>query len=228
MRRLGRLFEIIQILRQAKKPITALQLAEELEVHPRTVYRDIATLQATRVPIEGAAGLGYVMRSGFDLPPLMFGAEEIESILVGLSLVSRTGDLGLQKAAETVKEKIAEVLPESSSRDLKSSRLKVSKWGAVSPFRGDLRQIRQAIREERKLHIHYQNEDGVQTARTILPLALIYYVESNVVASWCELRRDYRHFRADRISQLTSLEEFFPDTGTSLRADWQERLSKTL
>src|SRR5438445_2613130 len=106
MRRSDRLFEIIQALRTAAQPVTAAALAEELEVTVRTVYRDVATLQARRVPIEGAAGIGYVLRRGFDLPPLMFTIEEIEAIAVGARLVSRTGDPGLQDAAESVLSKV--------------------------------------------------------------------------------------------------------------------------
>src|SRR5476651_1250562 len=113
MRRSDRLFDIIQRLRAASRPTTATTLAEALEVTPRTVYRDIATLQARRVPIEGAAGVGYVLRRGFDLPPLMFTADEIDAIAVGARLVSRLRDTGLQAAAESVIEKITTILPEA-------------------------------------------------------------------------------------------------------------------
>jgi predicted DNA-binding transcriptional regulator YafY len=106
MRHPARLFEIIQILRSANAPVTAMQIAGTLEVSPRTVYRDIAALQAMRTPIEGEAGIGYVMRSGYDLPPLNFDADEIESLVVGLSLLARTGDRGLQQAAARISAKI--------------------------------------------------------------------------------------------------------------------------
>src|SRR5258707_10414243 len=111
MRRADRLFDVIQVLRTARKPVTAAALALELEVTVRTVYRDIATLQARRVPIEGAPGLGYVLRRGFDLPPLMFTGEEIESIAVAMRMLRRTGDVGLQDAAASVLSKIEVVLP---------------------------------------------------------------------------------------------------------------------
>jgi predicted DNA-binding transcriptional regulator YafY len=113
MRRAERLFDIIQRLRTANRPMTAAALAGELEVTVHTVYRDVATLQARRVPIEGAAGIGYVLRRGFDLPPLMFTTEEIEAIVVGARLVSRTGDPGLQAAAEGVLSKVTVILPEA-------------------------------------------------------------------------------------------------------------------
>src|SRR6476660_7786918 len=113
MRRADRIFDIIQVLRAAKQPVTAAALAEELEVTVRTVYRDVATLQARRVPIEGAPGIGYVLRRGFDLPPLMFTTEEIEAIAVGARLVARTGDAALQIAADSVVSKVTVVLPEA-------------------------------------------------------------------------------------------------------------------
>src|SRR6185437_10806297 len=150
MRRADRLFDIIQRLRTARGPLTAAALAEELEVTVRTVYRDIATLQARRVPIEGAAGIGYMLRRGFDLPPLMFTVEEIEAIAVGARLVSRTGDLGLQDAAESVLSKVTVVLPEGLRAQLASAPIFVSGSGAPVPERIDLSTIRQAIREERK------------------------------------------------------------------------------
>src|SRR5580704_9423170 len=113
MRRADRLFEIIQYLRSAARPVTAAGLAETLEVTVRTIYRDIAALQARRVPIEGAPGIGYVLRRGYDLPPLMFTLEEVEAIVVAARLLRRTGDLGLQDAAASVLSKIGVVLPET-------------------------------------------------------------------------------------------------------------------
>ena len=112
LRRADRLFDIIQLLRTASRPVTAAALATKLEVTPRTIYRDVATLQARRVPIEGAPGLGYLLRRGFELPPLMFTREEIEAILVGARLLRRTGDVGLQDAAARVLSKVEVVLPE--------------------------------------------------------------------------------------------------------------------
>ena len=133
MSRSNRLFEIIQLLRAARKPLTAHGLAEALEVGSRTIYRDIAALQAMRVPIAGEAGIGYVMRAGFDLPPLMFTTEEVEAIVVGLALLKRTGDVGLQGAAETIGAKIAAVLPGDRDGDLTDLPFYVSSWGAGVP-----------------------------------------------------------------------------------------------
>ena len=142
MRRADRLFDIIQRLRTARGPMTAAALAEELEVTVRTVYRDVATLQARRVPIEGAAGIGYMLRRGFDLPPLMFTIEEIEAIAVGARLVSRTGDPGLQDAAASVLSKVTVVLPERLREQLAAAPFFVSASGAPVPERVDLAGVR--------------------------------------------------------------------------------------
>ena len=173
----------------------------------RTVYRDVATLQARRVPIEGAAGIGYLLRRGFDLPPLMFTTEEVEAIAVGARLVARTGDPGLREAAESVLSKVTTVLPEAMRAQLSSAPIFVSGSGAPVAGSVDLSVVRQAIRDERKLDIDYVDEKGARSRRVVWPIAVAYYVQATLVGAWCELRRDYRHFRADRITALTVLDE---------------------
>jgi len=158
MRRADRLFDIIQTLRTAKGPVTAEGLAKRLEVTVRTVYRDVATLQARRVPIEGAAGIGYVLRPGFDLPPLMFTADEIEAIAVAMRMLRRTGDDGLQAAAEMVLSKVTVALPDALREHLIEPPFFVSHHGAPLPPVADLAAIRAAIRDERKLRISYGDE----------------------------------------------------------------------
>ena len=220
MRRSDRLFDIIQRLRTARAPTTAAALAEELEVTVRTVYRDVATLQARRVPIEGAPGLGYVLRRGFDLPPLMFTTEEIEAIVVGARLVARTGDPSLQDAAESVLSKVTVVLPDALRAQLAAAPFFVSSSGAPVPESVDLSTVRQAIRDERKLHIRYIDEKSTCSQRTIWPIAVAYYVQATLIGAWCELRQDYRHFRADRITALTVLDERYPSDNGRLMAEW--------
>lgn len=220
MRRADRLFDIIQRLRTARAPMTAAALAEELEVTPRTVYRDVATLQARRMPIEGAAGIGYMLRRGFDLPPLMFTTEEIEAIAIGARLVSRTGDPSLQDAADSVLSKVTVILPEALRAQLEASPFYVSSSGAPVADRVDLSLVRQAIRDERKLVIAYVDEKGARTRRTIWPIAVAYYVQATLIGAWCELRQDYRHFRADRIGSLSVLEERYPSDNGRLMAEW--------
>jgi predicted DNA-binding transcriptional regulator YafY len=228
MRRADRLFDIIQTLRGAKGPMTAAQIAERLEVTPRTIYRDIATLQARRVPIEGAAGLGYLLRRGFDLPPLMFTAEEIEAILVGSLLTRRTGDPGLKIAADSVLSKVAAILPTALQDHLTSPSFFVSEHGASEPTIANLTLVRRAIRNRNKLEIDYADRQGELTKRRIWPMAVAYFVEVTLICAWCELRSDYRHFRADRIRSLKVSEETFSTNDGKLMTEWPEwfRLTK--
>jgi len=223
MRRADRLFDIIQALRAASGPLTAAQLADQLEVTPRTVYRDIASLQASRVPIEGAAGLGYLLRQGFDLPPLMFTRDEIEAILVGARLIKRTGDPGLQAAAEGVLSKLSVALPPHLKDHLDLAPVYVSPAGAVVPERADLGDIRLAIRERRKLRLNYVDVDGNATERIVLPLAIAYFVEATLLCGWCELRQGQRHFRLDRIQGMDLLADSFAADHDRLMADWLSR-----
>ncbi len=227
MRRADRLFEIIQLLRQARAPMTAAALAGQLEVNIRTVYRDIAALQATRVPIEGAAGIGYVMRRGYDLAPLMFDVEEIEAIVVGLGLLARTGDVGLQTAARRANAKIAEILPETRRDEAAGKQFSVSNWGADPPELVDMATVRQALREYRVLRIVYSDEAGTPSERTILPIALVYYVQVAVLAAWCRLRKDFRHFRIDRIQELEALPETFGKDAGKLLDDWESSAGRS-
>lgn len=218
--RSNRLFEIIQILRSASVPVPARALAGSLEVTKRTIYRDVVALQASGVPIEGAAGVGYVMRPGYNLPPLMFTPDEIEAIVVGLSLLGRTGDTDLLSSASRVSRKIADVLPGNSQSPFDAPPLMVSHWNTVPPPGADYRVMRKAIREEEKLRLQYQDAEAHVTARTIRPIGLIYYVDNVLLAAWCELRGDFRHFRADRILDCQPTGDFFKGTGSRLRVDW--------
>ena len=214
MRRTDRLFEIIQILRSENRVLTAAQIADRLEVSIRTVYRDIQTLQSMRTPIEGEAGIGYLMRQGYDLPPLNFNVEEIEAIVVGLSLVAQTGDRGLQRAAQQVSHKIDALRGKLES-------LQVSERGVLVPEAVDAEVIRGAIREERKLDIRYSDENGTESSRRVLPLAIIYYVHAMLLVSWCELRDDFRHFRLDRILACSGTDTRFTGQGDNLRERWK-------
>jgi predicted DNA-binding transcriptional regulator YafY len=220
MRPSDRLFDIIQRLRTARSPMTAAAIAAELEVTPRTIYRDIATLQASRIPIEGAAGVGYVLRRGYDLPPLMFTADEVEAVVVGMGLLRRTRDPGLQQAAESVLSKLAAVLPEALRGSLDTPPFHVSEGDAREPGAISMAELRVAIREANKLRITYRDLGGTTSERVIRPVALEYYVEVTLICAWCELRNDYRHFRADRIEAAAMLPENFAADRQRLLAGW--------
>ncbi len=215
------MFEIIQLLRSADRPTIAAALATALEVTVRTVYRDIAALQAMRVPIEGAAGVGYVMRRGYDLPPLMFTPEEIEAVVVGLALLRRTGDVGLEAAARRVGDKIATILPEGAGDDFGRGLLHASGSHTMPASEIDFGCLRRAVREQEELEISYTDDAGRATQRTIKPLALVYYVNAVVLAAWCGLRRDFRHFRVDRMADFQATGRYFGGEADTLRAAWQ-------
>jgi len=220
MRKASRLFEIIQILRPARKPVTAAAIAAQLEVTIRSIYRDIAALQAMRVPIEGERGIGYILRPGFTLPPLMLSIEETEAIVLALALLDRTGDTELRRAAKRVNRKIAAVVPEPLGRTFSADALHA--WGTVAPAPDavDLALVRRAIRDEQKLLISYRDEAGNATQRVIRPIALIYYSQTANIVAWCEMRDAVRNFRADRVSHCEARDDFFPGQGDLLRQVW--------
>ena len=218
MSRSVRFFEVIQILRQAKAPVTAKALAERLEVNVRTIYRDIASLQASRLPIEGEAGIGYVMRSGFDLPPLMFSQEELEAVVVGLSLLGRSGDSGLIQAAESVAAKISNVLPEENAF---SASLHVSKWNQIPSSNTQPDEFRKLIRQEAEIEIVYLDLKEETTQRVIQPIALFYYIDAIILVAWCKLRNGFRHFRIDRIQDWELTGNNFTSEGKELRQKWE-------
>ena len=210
--RSSRMFEIIQLLRSAKGPVRAQDIATQLEVTKRTIYRDIASLQGMRVPIEGEAGIGYIMRPGYNLPPINFDVEEAEAISVGLSMIARTGDKALEQAALRAVQKL-------SAAPTLSETLFSSSWGAT-PAEIDLADVRNAIRQEIKLALHYRDAEGRVTRRTIRPIAIVYYSDVVVVAGWCEMRQDFRHFRADRMMSSDVLAADFKGQSAALRRDW--------
>ena len=217
MSRSNRLFEIIQILRAAQRPVKAEDLALKLEVSVRTVYRDIAALQARQTPIEGEAGIGYIMRRGYDLPPLNFDQEEVEALRVGLLLLSRTGDSMLQKAAERIFEKV-------DALHGPADWLQVSPWGvsADDPEMGcvSISMLREVIRDEHKVDLTYRDESNVETRRIIRPIGLSYRSTCILLAGWCELRNGLRHFRTDRIYGCDKLDDRFTGQAEVLRELW--------
>lgn len=220
MQRMTRMFEIIQTLRAAPGPLRAEDLATRLEVTKRTIYRDIASLQAMGTPIEGEAGVGYVMRRGYDLPPLNFDQEEVQALRVGLLMLARTGDTALKRAATRITAKIDALHSEEAW-------LRVAPWGAPpdDPERGctPLATIRDAIREARKLRLTYRDETGRETQRIVRPVGLVYHLECTIVAAWCELRSSIRHFRTDRVWACDVLDDTFTDQAVSLRQLWIEQ-----
>lgn len=177
----GRLLEILQILRSSRRPVTARTMADLFAVTPRTIYRDIVTLQGLRIPVEGTAGIGYVLGARCTLPALNFSGEEIDAIVVGLLLLERTGDRNLRVAAFQVARKIAGMLPDTAAADIETMPLRVSPWHTIPPSQIDMNIVRRAIREERKLDVEYTDAESRCSTRTLRPVAVIYYVESIVL-----------------------------------------------
>jgi len=219
--RAERLLDLIQILRRHRRPVSGQALADELDVSLRTLYRDIASLQAQGAGIEGEAGVGYILKPGFMLPPLMFSEEEIEALVLGSRWVAEHGDDRLSDAARDALAKIGAVLPDDLRESLDASSLLVGPREAVAAGDSELSTIRDAIRKERKLRIRYRDRHAEETRRTIWPFALGFFDRARVVAAWCELRRGYRHFRTDRIAALTLSERRYPRRRQALLREWR-------
>ncbi len=227
MARSERLLELIQELRRHRAPVSGAALADELGISLRTLYRDIATLRAQGAGIEGEPGIGYVLKPGFLLPPLMFADEEIEALVLGMRFVAGRADAPLQRAAQHVLAKIASVLPDELRRDLDSSTLLVAP--AAAPHdRIDLAAIRHAIRAERRLVIAYADAGGATSERAIWPFAIGFFEQVRVVVAWCELRGDYRHFRTDRIGAVAETGERYPRRRAALLKDWRQREAEAI
>jgi predicted DNA-binding transcriptional regulator YafY len=223
MSRSQRLLDLIQLLRTHRYAVTGEALSRELGVSLRTVYRDIETLQSQGAPIEGEAGVGYILRPGFLLPPLMFSVEEIEALVLGVSWVSNRADATLAKAAANLLSKIQSVLPAALARELEATTLIVGPSANAVPVADDLgAALRQAIREERRLRIGYDDGRGNVTERTIWPFGLGYFDGVLIAMAWCELRQDLRHFRADRITQWT-MGLPYPESRMTLLDRWRIR-----
>lgn len=209
----------MQLLRRRRHPVRGQELARELDISLRTLYRDIASLQAQGAPIDGEPGLGYVLRPGFTLPPLMFTEDEVEALMLGSHWVAENGDPRLAQAAMDVMAKIAAVSPPDRRAQFDNPSLLIvtrgNKMSALAP-------IRDAIRRERKLAIDYRDVGNAATQRTIWPFAVGFFEETRVVAAWCELRQDYRHFRIDRIAALTETDARYPKRRAAMLKDWQK------
>jgi predicted DNA-binding transcriptional regulator YafY len=226
MRRADRLFQIIQTLRRSRGVVTAEQLAAELETSKRTIYRDIADLIGQRVPIRGEAGIGYVLEAGFDLPPLMLTPDEIEAAVLGAQWVARRGDPALAKAAEDLIAKIASAVPERlRPYALEPSSATPPVWNAV-PDALDMVQVRLQIRAGRKIMLRYRDEQGRESQRKVWPVAIGYLDTVRLLIAWCELRKDFRHFRTDRVLAAEFLDERHPERLATLRSKWRRSLEQ--
>jgi predicted DNA-binding transcriptional regulator YafY len=221
MRRADRLFQIIQILRRSTQPITAEALATELEVSTRTVYRDMADLIGQRVPVAGAAGLGYVISSDYDMPPLMLTPDEIEAVVLGAQWVAGRADKALAGAARDVVAKIAAVVPEHMRPFIAAPSVGVKPRTEAPEERIDASQLRRAIRDGLKLRLRYRSEPGQITERKVWPVILGYAETNGLLVAWCELRQNFRHFRTDRVIEAQVLDETIGMRRAELSRRWR-------
>jgi len=219
--RAERLLALIETLRRHRRPVGGAVLAHALGVSLRTLYRDVASLQAQGATIDGAPGLGYVLRPGFVLPPLMFAPDEIEALALGSQWVADRADERLGQAARNAMAKIAAVIPADLRHELETSALLVGPGAPMPAADANVALIRQAIRAERKLDVAYKDRQSRSTTRTVWPFALGFFDRVQVLVAFCELRDSVRHFRTDRIGQLKVLDARYPRRRNDLLKEWR-------
>ncbi len=220
MNRTERLLTLLQALRGRKKPVSGQNLADELNISIRTLYRDIVTLQLQGADIEGEPGVGYILRPGYFLPPLMFSQTEMEALMLGILWVSTFADRPLAKAASDALSKIKEVLPSNIRNGMGVVPLRVGPPSS-NLENEDLTTLRDAIRHEQKIEITYLSKSGRQSQSIIWPFAIGYFTDGRILVGWCEKQQDYRHFRTDGIISLTVLNERYTRRRESLFREWR-------
>lgn len=227
MARTSRLLTLLQVLRGKRMPVTAASLAAELDVSERTLYRDIAELVAQGAPIYGEAGVGYILRPGLFLPPLMLSEDETEAIVLGLRYVDQRGDTVLSQAAKDALAKIEAVLPPTARETAQNP---IAMPGPSTRNYPDnpveLRTYRAAIRAQAKLRINYRDLAGAASSRVIWPIAIGFMDDVRTLAAWCELRQDFRHFRTDRIATAQETGERYPGRRAALAKAWRANMAE--
>jgi predicted DNA-binding transcriptional regulator YafY len=222
MSRATRLLDLLQLLRRHRYPVAGADLAQELDISLRTLYRDIAALQAQGAHIEGEPGVGYVLRPGYMLPPLMFSQEELEALVLGTRWVVDRADMRLAQAAQNALTKISAVLPKDVSEGLESTGLLVApSWPPMEKPMVDLGDMREAIRRETCVEMAYLDLKGVETNRIVWPIALGFFDHVRLLIVWCELRNSFRHFRADRVQSWQPLDRRYPKRRAALLKTWK-------
>lgn len=223
MSRTQRLLDLLQLLRAYRYPVTAQALAQKLGISVRTLYRDIASLQQQGANITGEPGLGYVLKPGFMLPPLMFSEDEIEALVLGSRWVAERGDQRLASAARTALHKVAAVLPEDLRHALDTNTLLVGPDENQPDFDTALPLLRAAIRQEHKVLMQYADAKGNQSERMVWPFALGFFEHLRVLVAWCELRQEIRHFRTDRIVSFKVYPIRYPQRRQALLQRWRQQ-----
>ena len=227
MRRSDRLFQIIQILRRSRRPVTARQLSSELKVSVRSLYRDVSDLIGRGVPIRGEAGVGYVLDRDYDMPPLMLTPDELEAAVLGAQWVTERGDPALAGAARDLLSKISSAVPQRLRAFIMEPTLGTPANNAPVTDGLELAKTRFWIREGRKLRIRYRSEDGTETERVIWPVIIGYTERVRLLGAWCELRHGFRHFRTDRIMGADFLDATHGLSHGELKRKWEDYMRTT-
>ena len=221
MNRTERLLNLLQILRGYRYPVSGERLAERLGISIRTLYRDMATLQAHGAEIIGEVGIGYILKPTFFLTPLMFTQIEIKALLLGMQWVLQYGDAPLSKGAAGALNKISDVLPAKIKSNMNTFTLRVGPPASERLAKEDLSVLREAINNQKKISMVYESQDGKQSQRIVWPFTIGYFTDKRILVAWCEVQEDYRHFKTDRISSLKILDECYPASKDSLFREWQ-------
>ncbi|MEJ2766305.1 YafY family protein [Photobacterium sp. MCCC 1A19761] len=222
MSRSQRLFDLLQLLRCHKYPVTGDYLARELNVSVRTIYRDIATLQGQGAEIDGEAGLGYVLKPGFTLPPLMFTPDELEVLRLGAEWIAQQADSEFSASARHAIAKIAAVLPQSHTWQPDDEIMRVGPLPAMTDLPLDMALLRAAIRHQAKIDLDYRDGQGKLSQRCVWPLLIGVFQQCYVLVAWCEQREDFRHFRLDRIARFAPQAERYPHPRKVLLRQWRQ------
>ena len=224
--RATRLLQLLDDLRRRRQPVTGARLAEHLGVSLRTLYRDIDALRAQGADIDGDPGVGYRLRAGFMLPPMMFSPEELEAVVLGTRWVASHADPELAEAAGRALDRVVGVLPEALRLQVETSGLFAPDWtpGPREPW---LPVLRRAIREGNAVRMRYVDAQGRPSERVVWPFAMAFLAEMRLLAAWCEMRGDFRHFRADRVQALEDTGQRYPEQRHQLLRRWQtQRLAQ--
>ena len=221
MRPADRLFQIVLQLGRGRV-LTAKALAEMMEVSERTIYRDIADLMASGVPVDGEAGVGYRLHRGYQVPPMMFDADELQALIFGAGVAKRWGDKDIAAAADRILNKVDAVLPERPRPLLNSRTLSVPEVAGdqSAETTHNLGAARDAINNRKRLSLTYSDAAGQITQRTVWPLTLLYWGTAWTLGAWCELRKEFRSFRIDRIETASVERDRFPDETGKRLADY--------
>lgn len=222
MSRAERLLNLIEEFRRRRRPVTGVDLARTLGVSIRTLYRDIASLRALGAGIDGEPGLGFVLRSGFLLPPVMFTAEEVDALILGSRWVADRADKLLADAARKAMARLTAVMPGELAGQVEAQYFAIGPGENLPPETIDMAVIRRAIHLERKLRVRYTDSKGAGSDRVIWPFMLGYYDGGRLISAWCELRAAIRHFRTDRIASVTELQTRYPRRRHDLIKLWRE------